>query len=58
MKVELKRACNRAQRIKIRGISDNKTQIPTVKARVSFAVFLKGRNGDGAGVVKEGRDEA
>lgn len=51
----MNRAGNRAQRIKIRGISDKETQIPKVKARISFAVVLEGRNG--AGVVKEGRDE-
>lgn len=55
MRGELKRAGNRAHRIKIRGTSDTETQISKVKARISFAVVLEGRNG--AGVVKEGRDE-
>lgn len=55
MRGELKRAGNRAHRIKIRGTSDTETQIPKVKARISFAVVLELRNG--ADVVEEGRDE-
>lgn len=56
MRGELERASNHAHRIKIRGISVTKTQIPKVKVRISFAVVLKGKNG--AGVVEERRDEA
>lgn len=57
MRGELKRAGNHTHKIKIRGISVIKPQIPKVNVRISFAfaVVLKRRNS--AGVVKERRDE-